>query len=101
MEVIRYPQAETWPEILRRPAFDVETQYEAVSKILDDVRSGGDTALRNYTKAFDRVELADFTVSEEEFDEAERQVSSELKSAIQIARANIEKFHLSQVDEVK
>jgi histidinol dehydrogenase len=100
MEVIRYPQTEIWPEILRRPTFDLEKDYESVRKILEDVRSNGDTALRNYTKAFDRVELAEVAVNEEEFGEAENQVSDDLKSAIRIAKTNIEMFHRSQIETV-
>jgi histidinol dehydrogenase len=101
MEIIRYPQRETWPEILQRPVFDVESEYETVKKILDDVRSRGDTALRDYTRTFDKVDLDYFAISEEEFEEAIRRVPVDLRSAIQTAKANIEKFHRSQIEEVR
>jgi len=101
MEIIRYPQRETWPKILQRPVFDVESEYETIKRILDDVRLRGDAALRDYTRTFDKVDLEDLTVSEEEFEEAIRGVSVDLKSAIQFAKTNIEKFHRSQIEEIK
>ncbi len=52
--------------------------------------------MRHFTKALDKVEIEDFLVSENEFAEAENNVSDELREAIQIAKANIEKFHRAQ-----
>jgi histidinol dehydrogenase len=101
MQIIRYPKKEDWKEILQRPAFETVDLTNTVTKILDEVKSNGNNALRKFTKQFDGVEIENFQVSEAEFDEAERNVSIELKQAIQIAKANIEKFHRSQIEEIK
>jgi histidinol dehydrogenase len=101
MKIIRYPKKENWAEILQRPTFDVRDLTETVSAILDDVKLNGDNALRKYAKQFDNVEIENFRVSEAEFIEAEQSVSAELKQAISHAKANIEKFHNSQIDEIK
>jgi histidinol dehydrogenase len=101
MNIIRYPKKEDWKEILQRPAFETVDLTKTVSAILDEVKSNGDNALREFTKQFDGVEIENFQVSEAEFDEAERNVSVELKQAIQIAKTNIEKFHRSQIEEIK
>jgi histidinol dehydrogenase len=101
MNIISYPKKETWQEILRRPTFDVQDLTATVAEILDDVKLNGDNALRRYTKQFDNVEIENFRVSDAEFAEAERSISVELKQAIQTAKANIEKFHRSQIEEIK
>ncbi len=93
MKVIKYPPKNTWKEIVKRPAQDSQSLEGAVAEIIADVRDNGDTALRKYAKRFDRVELAELEVLESEFAEAELLVSAELKNAIAIAKANIEKFH--------
>jgi histidinol dehydrogenase len=99
MKIIKYPKKETWNEVLARPVFDMQKLETTVSAILEDVEKFGDSAVRRYTKKFDKVSLDDFLVNEEEFAEAEKRVSNELKNAINIAKANIEKFHAAQAEE--
>ncbi len=96
MKIIRYPKKEDWQEILARPVFETKSLERHVENILNGVKKDGDDAVRHFTKILDKVELDDFAVSEAEFAEADAQVSAELKSAIQIAKANIEKFHAAQ-----
>ena len=101
MNIIRYPKKEDWTQVLKRPTFDVRDLSETVKAILDSIKLNGDNALSKYTKQFDGVEIEHFQVSEAEFIEAERNVSKDLKQAIRVAKLNIEKFHLSQIDEIK
>lgn len=65
----------------------------SVQRILDQVRSDGDSSLRALTRRFDGCELADFRVSAAEFAAAEAQVSAELRAAIDDSRRRIERFH--------
>ncbi|MEP6847231.1 MAG: histidinol dehydrogenase [Acidobacteriota bacterium] len=101
MQIIRYPTRDTWPEILRRPPIDLRSIEKTVREILNSVKSEGDKALRNYTAAFDGVILDNLEVRREEFEAAEQQVPAELKAAIDIALASIEKFHAAQREEIK
>ncbi len=94
MKVIEYPPRETWAEILKRPVMNTRQLSGAVATILEDVRSNGDAAIREYSRRFDGVELDELAVTEEEFNAAEAAVSDELKQAIAVAKANIEKFHV-------
>ena len=98
MKTIRYPEKVDWKEILARPVFETKSLEKHVQNILDFVKKDGDEAVRHFTKALDKVEIEDFLVSEDEFVEAEKDVSAELKNAIQIAKANIEKFHRAQIE---
>jgi len=103
MKMITYnnPQRSKWAELLKRPQFEFSGLYEKVRTILDEIRQSGDAALQKYTKQFDAVELDNFLVSEKELEEAAGLVSSELKQAMQLASANIEKFHSAQKPEIK
>lgn len=101
MKVIKFPSREEWPEIVRRPAMDTRKLSQAVSAIVEDVRTDGDVALRRYSLDLDGVDLETFLVTEEEFREADLAVSSDLKEALDIAKANIEKFHTRAADEIE
>ena len=72
---------------------------ETVSAVLSDVRMKGDAALREYTKKFDKVELANFEVSEEEFEKALSEIGPELLGHLKIAAENILAFHRAQMPE--
>lgn len=96
MKRIEYPKETEWEELLKRPVMNVETLRETVRKVLDDVRERGDEAVKAYEKQFDKVELTGLAVTQEEMDEADALVSDELKAALELAHANIEKFHAAQ-----
>ncbi len=93
MKKIRYPKRAEVEVILRRPTIDSAFIERTVANILADVRDNGDAALRHCSRHFDKVEIDDFLVSEEEFEAANGMVPEELKRAIAVARDNIEKFH--------
>lgn len=96
MQIIKYPSRLDWKKILTRPTFDTTSLNQTVSAVLDDIRLNGDKAVKEYGVKFDKVELADIVVSEEEIMKAESLVSEELKAAIRQARVNITTFHESQ-----
>jgi len=98
MKVIRYPEKSVWQEILERPAFETKSLDRHVQNILDFVQKDGDEAVRHFTKTLDRVEIENFLVSPEEFAEAEKNISVELKRAMKVAIENIEKFHAAQTE---
>jgi histidinol dehydrogenase len=84
-------------EALRRPTQATATQVrEGVASIVADVRERGDAALLDYTRRFDRAELADVAaleVAADEFDVAEAALDPALKAAIVDAAARIDLFH--------
>ncbi|AKB50481.1 Histidinol dehydrogenase [Methanosarcina barkeri str. Wiesmoor] len=75
----------------------LEDVAKTVSTVLSDVRTKGDSALREYTAKFDKVELANFGVSEEEFQQALSGISPELLDHLKSAAANIRAFHEAQL----
>jgi len=101
IKVIKQPSKEDWQEIVKRPVFENISLEKTVKKILDKVKDKGDKAVRKYTKVFDGVKLKKLAVSEKEIKAAEGLISQELKDAIQQAKSNIEKFHRSQIEDIK
>ena len=96
MKIYRYPQKDLWGEITSRPRLDLTKLNETVAQVLSDVRQRGDEAVKDYELKFDKATLETLTVSEQEMQEAEQLVSSELKAAIELAHDNIYKFHAAQ-----
>lgn len=81
-------------ELLRRPsAVPGQGIREAAARILDQVRSDGDAALRALTRRFDGIELESLRVSAEQFDAAEAGIDPDLKQALTEARDRIEAWH--------
>ena len=96
MKIIYNPQKQDWPTIIERPTQTVNDIEIIVEEIFDNVRFAKDDAIKNYTKKFDKVSLQTIEVSEEEIKKAISSVSTELKKAIALAKANISKFHKAQ-----
>lgn len=71
----------------------------AVLSIIEDVRENGDGALVKYTEQFDKVQIDQFIVSEEEFAEAQALVAPEFIEAIRTAKQNITTFHEAQKEQ--
>jgi len=70
---------------------------EIVKDIEKNILESWDEYSKILTEKFDKVKIDNFKVTEEEFNIAEKKVSEKLKSAIKIAKNNIENFHKRQV----
>lgn len=83
--------------LLRRPAVsrDASTRKDA-ERIIARVRNEGDAALRELTREFDSATLDDTLVGAEEIAAAKRQLSREQIEAIDLAIANVSRFHEQQ-----
>ncbi len=78
----------------------IEEKYNVeniVSDIIAEVRQNGDTALKEYSLKFDKVELSSIEVSQEEIDEAYASVEPEFIDILERASKNIYAFHSRQV----
>jgi len=99
MQIVKYPNREDWPELLQRPVLEQLSLEKKVKKVLEKVKSGGDKELKKFTKEFDGVKLKKLLVSEKEINDAEQQVSDDLKKAIHTAADNISAFHALQLQQ--
>ncbi len=98
MNIYNNPTKDVWPEISQRPKLETIGLKSTIKEIFTQVQNFGDEALRNFSVEFDRVELNSVKVDANEIDLAENYVDDDLKKAIQTAKQNIEKFHLSQLE---
>jgi len=96
MKIVNNPSKERWAELVKRPVMSLASLEASVKDILSRVRTSGDQAIRELTLQFDKITIGDLRVSTEEIAAAENILSPSLKEAIQIAAANIEKFHAAQ-----
>lgn len=101
MNIITYPERNTWADLLKRPTLQTESLRETVLEILNRIKFEGDKAVLEYEEKFDKVRLNSLLVSEEEIAEAEKKVNIELKAAITLAYNNIRTFHTAQVFQGK
>ncbi|PCH72240.1 MAG: histidinol dehydrogenase [Flavobacteriaceae bacterium] len=96
MEIIKYPAKETWNVLLQRATQSVADIEDIVAEVFENVKVKKDKAVCSYTHRFDKVQLDDMFVSQDEFEESISVLSQELKEAIRLAKRNIEKFHRAQ-----
>jgi histidinol dehydrogenase len=96
MNKIYNPKRKDWKDVLRRPTQTVADIEGLVTTIFNEVSEEGDITLKKYTQQFDKVSLENIFVSDIEIEAAKVLVSDELKSAIQLAKSNIEVFHKAQ-----
>lgn len=100
MEIINNPERNEWEKLLQRPTRKQKKISKIVAPILKKVKRNGDKALLKFALEFDLVQMDEVVVSQEDIDLAAKEISEELKEAIQLARENIQKFHAAQVSEV-
>lgn len=72
---------------------------EVVKDIVADVAQNGDEALIRYNQQFDGIYVEQLAVSDEMIDEAFAAIDPQILSALQKAKANIESYHLQQVEK--
>ncbi|MDD5876392.1 MAG: histidinol dehydrogenase [Prevotellaceae bacterium] len=102
MNIIKYPAPSDWASIVARPHIDMTHLNDTVSKVIDEIRQGGDAAVKKYEKEFDHVELDSLLVSKDEMRAAQKHIPAGLWDAMQLAHENIRKFHAAQqFNEIK
>jgi len=88
-------------KIFSRSEININEIRETVEKIIARVRRHKDKALREYALKFDKADLSKLPlrVQSEEFDTAEKSLSTELKNALEFCIENVRKFHLANKPE--
>jgi histidinol dehydrogenase len=97
MKIYKNPVRKEWALLVERPQLGLDFLESSVKNILARVQSAGDFALKEFTRQFDKVEVDQVAVTEEEIQRAVQSLDSNLKEAIQTAASNIEKFHRAQL----
>ena len=82
--------------VLQRPVPRDATIEATVIAIIEEVRLRGDAALADYTRRFDGISLASLRVEDKEFRRAGAALSATARAAIDVAIANVRRFHEAQ-----
>ncbi len=101
MKVFSEPKRNEWASIIERPSIDAAQLNDNVRNIIDEVIVGGDAAIKKITLQFDRVSINELKLPAEKITAAENSLTTALKTAIQLAKVNIEIFHNSQIQKVE
>ncbi|MGD9078788.1 MAG: histidinol dehydrogenase [Desulfobacterales bacterium] len=102
MKIYHYPSNAAEKRVARIVnrglSFD-KKDMAAVSRICENVRRRGDSAVISYTRKFDseRVTVRSLPVTAKEFSDAAGRVDASFKRALNRAAANIKRFHEQQV----
>ncbi|MBN1167563.1 MAG: histidinol dehydrogenase [Methanospirillaceae archaeon] len=87
---------ESW---LKRQRSVVDEVTGPVKRIIDTVRKGGDEALRDLTREFDKISPDSLAVSTREIQEAYEQVQKPVIEALVAAKSRISSFHALQKEK--
>ncbi len=91
----------TKEKILRRSEADIENIEKAVRPIIDNVRLNGDQALYDYARKFEKAELKTIKATDEEFEQARKNLPGDLQSAIRHCADNVRRFHEEQMNRIE
>ena len=83
-------------KILSREIQSYGEYEESVRQIVEDVMTGGDAAVKKYTRKFDGVSVDGLAVSGDEIDEAFASVSPRFLEVVKKSAENIAEFHSKQ-----
>lgn len=83
-------------EILKREQTSTGVE-DIVADVIANVRKNGDAALKEYTKKFDKADIENLEVTDEEIETAFNQVDDKFIEIIRKAKENIYAFHKHQV----
>ena len=97
LTIYNNPARVEWAALTERCTRREEEITEQVAAILDEVRSGGDRALRAITQRIEGRTPDRLEVPAGELQAAEKELSPELKEALAAAKTNIEAFHRAQL----
>lgn len=101
MKTMLYPPQEEWSDLCRRPGININDLENLVKSIISRVKDAGDDAIREFSEMYDGFAPVALKVEEEVIAAAAAKVPEELKAAIEMARLNIEKFHLQSTSAIK
>ncbi len=88
------------PLDLPRPDLGAEGPVADVRKILAEVRSRGDSAVREFSRRFDGVQIDELRVDQHEIDSAPGKLSKDLLAGLTEARDAVDAFYRHQADQV-
>lgn len=88
-------------DTLKRPTQNLSLYREKVRPIIDAIRAKGDSAIREFTKKFDGVDLSSIRVPRDEILEAKNRIDPQLLMSMERAKANLIRFQQEEIASPK
>ncbi|NDE91616.1 MAG: histidinol dehydrogenase [Alphaproteobacteria bacterium] len=89
-------------KIMRRSESNIDAAMDATRTIIEDVKTRGDDALRDYALKFDKARInGSLKASDAEFDAAYDQLEPEIIEAIKYCAENVKIHHQQQMERVE
>jgi histidinol dehydrogenase len=95
------PAPTTWQTLLQRPKASDADILPIVTEIIDAVAREGDAAVQRYEQRFGHAGVGPYRVPASELEASAALLDEDLRAAIEIAIANIERFHGPQLEPTK
>jgi len=84
-------------ELVNRNTDPNHAIQDTVLNIMEEVKAHGDKALKSYAKQFDKVDLEQLYLGQDDIDALASTISRDQMRALEIAFQNIHKFHQTQL----
>ncbi len=84
-------------ELVNRNTDPNHAIQDTVLNIMEEVKAHGDQALKSYAKQFDKVDLEQLYLGQDDIDALASTISRDQMRALEIAFQNIHKFHQTQL----
>ncbi len=96
MRSITNPPRDTWEALTKRPVADFSAVEPIVDEVFNAVKANGDSAVRKFTKTYDKIMVDDIIILQDALSNAKNELSTTLVGAIDLAYDNIYAFHKAQ-----
>ncbi|KOS05701.1 histidinol dehydrogenase [Flavobacterium akiainvivens] len=93
------PTPQQWAALCQRPQIAAENLEELTRQVFTEIQRNGDVAVAKYTGIFDGIVPNSLALTAAEIAAGAQRTPAELQAAIQLAKANIEKFHTAQIEQ--
>ena len=97
MKIFENPSRESWVALCLRPSNPDSDVRERVAQIIERVQKGGDGALKELSLEIDGRDCPALELSPADIERACAEVTDDIKTAISLAKKNIEAFHKAQL----
>ncbi|MBU2542336.1 histidinol dehydrogenase [Patescibacteria group bacterium] len=93
----QFKKTNRYKKIINRGKENYGDMFKLVQNIMEDVKKNGDQAIKKYTQQFDKVNIQNIKVTEEEIEKAYTKVSKKFLQALEQATKNISLVHQNQI----
>ena len=96
MRRVNNPSIDQWGALCTRPTASLDDVMPVVDEVFDAIQTQGDQAIQRFSQKFDGYQPKSIEVSQNDLQNAQNELSADLKNAIDKAYENIYAFHQAQ-----